>query len=70
MSTAPFPATHALALVFEDDPAYRDSVTRELANQDECVTNRVGGARGVLAGTILGAALWIGFIAAGAALIR
>ena len=47
-----------------------DAVTLQAADQDECVVNRLGGARGALAGITVGAMLWIGIILAGAALIR
>jgi hypothetical protein len=47
-----------------------DQETLERASQDECVVNRLGGARGVMAGIMMGALAWVGLIWAGAALIR
>ena len=47
-----------------------DEAMLQLANQDECVVNRLGAARGALGGIIVGAALWGGLILASAALIR
>jgi len=47
-----------------------DQETLERANQDECVVNRLGGARGVIAGIMVGALLWVGLIWAGAGLIK
>ena len=44
--------------------------TREQATQNDCVVNRLGGARGVMAGISVGALLWVGLILAGAALIK
>ena len=47
-----------------------DRATLELADQDEAAVNRLGGARGALAGITVGAILWAGLILAGAALIK
>lgn len=73
MSTIPFvratgtpadPSAYSLVL------AEQDEETLEQANQDDCVVNRLGGARGVMAGITAGALLWAGIIWAGASLIR
>lgn len=47
-----------------------DEETLEQANQDDCVVNRLGGARGIMAGLTVGGLLWAGIIWAGAALFR
>ena len=71
MSTVPLlPAAPGVAQRAEEEAAHLDRLTLQLANQDECVVDHLGGVRGVLAGIILGAALWIGLIVAGAALIK
>jgi len=48
----------------------QDQETLEQANQDDCVVNRLGGARGVMTGITVGALLWVGIIWAGVSLIK
>ena len=47
-----------------------DDKLRQLADQDECVVNRVGAARGTVAGIVLSVILWAGLILTSAALFR
>jgi hypothetical protein len=57
------------SVCYLDFPA-RDQETLGWANEDDCVVNRLGGARGVMAGITGGALLWVGLIWAGVALIK
>jgi len=51
-------------------PGSADEMELQRANQDECVVSRLGAARGMMGGMVVGALLWIGLILAGAALIH
>ena len=45
-----------------------DDKLRQLADQDECVVNRLGPARGTVVGILLSVILWAGLILTSAAL--
>jgi hypothetical protein len=55
-----------------ETPAHEinDETTLRVADQDERVVNRLGAARGMIGGMVVGAFLWAALIVAGTALLR
>lgn len=71
MSTAPsLVHTEVPGLPAIDELPAPDEARRQFTDQDERVVNRLGAARGMISGIIVGAALWAGLILAGATLIH
>ena len=47
-----------------------DKQALQAADQEECIANRTGAARGILVGIVVGSVAWAGIILASAALIK